>query len=193
MGFIRNALFSAVLMTMLFPAGSAGAADSYTVDPVHSFVYFKVLRGGVTNVVGRFNEVAGTAVWDEANPAAGSLQLTIQAGSVDSGNERRDAHLMSQDFFSVKEFPVLEFKSTDIQKAGADAWDVTGDFTLHGVTNPVTLKMTKVGAGGDRRGRLTIGFEAEFTINRSEFGMTQAGRIAGEEVHCTVNILAIGQ
>ena len=128
-------------------SGPAHAADSYTVDPVHTAALFKVKHVGVSYTYGRFNDVSGTVVFDAANPAASKVDITIQAGSVDTHSEKRDAHLANPDFFDAKQFPVLKFVSTAFKKVDDSTFDVTGDFILHGVTKPITIKAVKVGEG----------------------------------------------
>ena len=191
---VRNWSMALTLAAMLMASNAQlRAADSFEVDPAHSFVTFKVSRGGASFIVARFNGLEGKAVWDEANPAAGSLELTIQTGSVDSGNERRDTHIKSPDFLNAKQFPVITYKSSKIEKSGADAYNVTGDFSLHGVTKPLTITLKKVGGGETRRGGFTLGYEAEFIIKRKDFGVGQDRSPAGEDVHCNVNVLATRQ
>ena len=169
------------------------AADSYRVDGVHSFVYFKVQRGDAGYVVARFNEIGGAAIVDNENPANSSLELSIKTESVDSGAERRTQHLKSPDFFNVKQFPEITFKSTAIKKAGADSWEVTGDLALHGITKEITFSLKNVGAGQNRRGNQLVGYETSFTIRRSDFGMNFRPDGIGNSVYCMVNIQNVQQ
>lgn len=166
-------------------ATPAHAADSYTVDPVHTAALFKVKHVGVSYTYGRFNDVSGTVVFDAANPAASKVDITIQAGSVDTHSEKRDAHLANPDFFDAKQFPVLKFVSTAFKKLDDSTFDVTGDFTLHGVTKPITIKAVKVGEGKDPWGGYRIGFESTFTIKRSDYGMSKMLDAVSDEVIVT--------
>jgi len=161
------------------------AADTYTVDPVHTAALFKIKHLGVSYTYGRFNDVSGTVAFDAANPAASKVDITIQAGSVDTFNQKRDAHLANPDFFDAKQFPVLKFVSTAFKKVDDNTFDVTGDFTLHGVTKPITIKAVKIGEGKDPWGGYRIGFESTFTIKRSDFGMTKMMEAVGDDVTVT--------
>lgn len=161
------------------------AADTYTVDPVHTAALFKIKHLGVSYTYGRFNDVSGSVVFDATNPVASKVDITIQAGSVDTFNQKRDAHLANPDFFDAKQFPVLKFVSTAFKKVDDNTFDVTGDFTLHGVTKPITIKAVKIGEGKDPWGGYRIGFESTFTIKRSDFGMTKMMEAVGDDVTVT--------
>lgn len=184
---------SALLALLMISSSPILAADSYQVDSVHTFINFKVLRSGFSYVVGRFNSFSGSATWDDADPAGRSLEITIDAGSVDTGNERRDQHLTSPDFFNAKQFPQIIFKASQFKETSVEgfdaAWEAAGELTLHGVTKPLTVVLKQVGKGEDRRGNFNIGVQAEFTIKRSEFGMTNMIPMGGDEVTCYVDVL----
>ena len=122
-------------------------ADTFKIDPGHSSIVFSVTNLGVSSFYGRFNDVSGTIILDKANPSKSSFGLAIPVESIDTHNERRDQHLRSPDFFNVKQFPVMTFKSTNVKGSG-DWFVVTGDFALHGVTKPVTTEVKIVGDGG---------------------------------------------
>lgn len=149
----------------------AAQLNTFEIDGVHSSVVFMIKHLGVGDFYGRFNEISGEFAWDDSSPAAGSINVTIAAESVDTANTQRDNHLRSPDFFNAREFATVTFRSTTIQQLG-DAFEVTGDLTLHGVTKPVTAELVWNGSGdkGQRFG-YRGGLAAEFTIKRSEFGM----------------------
>lgn len=172
-------------------AGVDGQA-AYEVDAVHSAVIFRVKHNEAAFNYGRFNELSGTVDFDEANGLSG-VALTVNAGSVDTANKDRDNHLRSPDFFNAKQFPEVTFKSTSVKKAGEHAYEVTGDFTLMGVTKPLTVTVNHTGNGKTMRGTAVAGFEAEFTITRSEFGMTKYLPAVGDEVTLIVGIEAVKQ
>ena len=146
-------------------APTALAADSFTLDPVHSSVMFRIEHMGVSNFYGSFNDVSGSYTLGE-NP---SFNFTIKTESIDTRNEGRDKHLKSPDFFNAVEFPTITFKSTSVEKAG-DNLKVTGDLTMHGVTKPVTAELKFWPAKETRQG-VKGGFETMFTIKRTDFGM----------------------
>lgn len=186
-------LIPAIALSLGFALSStsAQAADTYTVDPVHTAALFKVKHVGVSYTYGRFNDVSGTVVFDAANPAASKVDITIQAGSVDTHSEKRDAHLANPDFFDAKQFPVLKFVSSSFKKVSDNTFEVAGDFTLHGVTKPITITAVKIGEGKDPWGGYRIGFESTFTIKRSDYGMTKMMEAVGDEVTVTFATEAI--
>ena len=128
------------LGALLALPATARAADSYTVDPVHSTVIFKVKHFGVGFQYGSFRKVSGALVVDEAKPARSSVTLDVDAASVFTANKKRDKHLRGPDFLNVKQFPKISFISTKIRRSGKEL-TVKGKLTLHGVTKPVTVRM----------------------------------------------------
>ena len=174
-------------------AGPALAQTTYQLDPVHSQVVFKVKHFGVSNNYGRFNKVEGMVKWDAALLQNSAIEITIATESVDTGAEKRDQHLRSNDFFNAKQFPVITFKSKSISSKGGNMYSVTGDLMLHGVTKEITADFEFIGEIETRRGR-RIGGEAMFTIKRSEFGMNfmiDNGTV-GDDVTVMVNVEASG-
>lgn len=168
-------------LATLAGASVASAADTYAIDKAHTAALFKVDHLGFSYTWGRFNDIAGTIVWDDADPAASSVKIVIKTDSIDTGTPDKDKHLKSGDFFSVKEFPELTFVSKSIAKKG-DAYEVTGDFTLHGVTRTITIPVTKMGAGVDPWKKQRIGFDSQFSIKRSDYGMSFGLPGVGDEV-----------
>jgi polyisoprenoid-binding protein YceI len=133
--------------------------------------------------------VSGTIVYDEAAPEKSSVSITIDAASVDSNNPKRDEHLESPDFFSVKEFPTIEFRSKSVARKG-DKLEITGDLTLHGVTKSVTATAEVTGAGEVPQQGHKAGFEATLNVKRGDFGMTKYAPGLGDEVRIIVAIEA---
>jgi polyisoprenoid-binding protein YceI len=168
------------------------AADTFKIDPVHSSVVFSVMYLGVSNFYGRFNDVSGTVVLDKADPSKSSVELTIPVESVDTHNEKRDQVLRSPDFFNAKQFPVMTFKSKQVESSG-DTYKVTGDFTLHGVTKPLTLEIKKGGEGKGMEGEIRGGGETHFTIKRSDYGMNFMQGQLGDEINIVVSLNGIKQ
>lgn len=179
----RSFAFLAVASAMLL-GSVVHAADTYKVDPVHSAVIFRIGHFNIGQVYGRFNltENAGTFTIDTANPENNSFEIVIDADKIDTGNAKRDDHLRGADFFNVKQFPQITFKSTSVKSAGENVYDVTGDLTLHGVTKPITIQVTKLGEGKDPMGGYRAGLAAEFTVKRSDYGMTGMLEGIGDEV-----------
>src|SRR5438045_4340082 len=121
---------------------SANAADTFKVDPVHSFVLFSVQHLGIANTYGRFNDISGIVVFDKDNPSKSSVELSVPVESLDTNNSIRERSLKSPDFFNAKQFPTLTFKSTKVEGNG-DTLKVSGDLTIRGVTKPMSVDFRK--------------------------------------------------
>ncbi|GJQ29544.1 MAG: polyisoprenoid-binding protein [Phycisphaerae bacterium] len=168
---------------------TSAAAGAWTVDPVHSFVVFKIRHNGAGNAYGMIHNPAGTFTIDPAKPEASSIEVTLQAEKVSTGNDGRDKHIRNPDFFNAKEYPTMKFTSTAFKSAGENAFDVTGNLTFLGQTRPITARLVTLGTGQGRGGPV-MGVEATFTIKRSDFGnKTMIGPL-GDEVAITVALEA---
>jgi len=167
--------FLAVAMAIATAATIAVAAPvTWKIDRNHTEVGFEV-RHFFSRVHGRFHEVEGTIVFDEANPDAIQVDATVQVASVDTGNQKRDTHLQGPDFFEVEKNPTLKFKSTKVTSAGKGKYKVAGDLTMRGVTKPVVfdgefLGSAPISVKGQSRGS-KAGFAASATVNRKDFGI----------------------
>jgi polyisoprenoid-binding protein YceI len=146
-------------------------AGTYTIDRSHTRIGFVARHAMVTKVRGAFNEFEGSAIVD-ANLPASSVDLTIQAASIDTRNEQRDGHLRSSDFLAMEEFPTITFASTAVEQVGATSVAITGDLTIKGVTSSITVPFEFEGAATDPFGNQRIGFEGQVTINRKDYGVT---------------------
>lgn len=171
-------------------------SGSYTIDPTHSRIGFVARHAMVTKVRGSFNEFEGSGTLDAANPANSSLQLTIQAASIDTRNADRDGHLRSNDFFDMEAHPQITFVSKSVAQSG-DEFAVTGDLTIKGVTNQVTVPLEYTGTAVDPFGNTRIGLEGSTTINRKDWGITwnaaldAGGVLVGEKVTLEFEVSAI--
>lgn len=145
---------------------------TYTLDPAHSRIGFVARHAMVTKVRGAFNEFEGTVTLDGANPANSSAQVTISAASIDTRNAQRDEHLHSNDFLSMDEYPQITFSSTGARQVDDSTFELTGDLTIKGVTNQITIPFSYEGAAKDPFGNLRVGFEGAVTINRKDYGIT---------------------
>jgi polyisoprenoid-binding protein YceI len=169
----RTFVAAASLACMLLVLGEARvqAADTYTIDPVHSSVSFQADHAGISRVHGRFDQISGSFTIDKEDPSKSSFELTIQADSVDTNNKARDGHLKSPDFFNVRQFPAITFKSTSVKPVDG-GYDVQGDLTMHGQTKPVSFMLK----GGKEvqfpPGVHRTGFTTDLTIKRTDFGMS---------------------
>jgi polyisoprenoid-binding protein YceI len=176
-------------------AAVPGHGATWELDPAHSSVSFAVRHMMISTVRGQFRTFSGTAIGDPTSPEQAKLEATIDVASIDTGNEKRDAHLKSADFFDVQQFPKMTFKSTKIEPAGPGKYKVTGDLTLHGVTKPVVLEVegpTKPVTMGN----VKSGAHATTRINRKDFGITWnksmdgGGIMVGDDVDVTIDVEA---
>lgn len=190
----RKTFVQALLSVLLLPALAAADPVVYKVDSDHSGVAFS-LRHFVSNVPGRFNDFEGTIRYDKLSPAASGIEFTVRTASIDTGNNDRDAHLRSADFFDVQRFPTLTFTSTEVKPKDANTLEVTGDLTLHGVTKRITIPVEVLGTIKAPNGE-KAGFEVAFTVNRKDFGLTwnrvldAGGTVLGEEVKINIEVEA---
>jgi polyisoprenoid-binding protein YceI len=145
---------------------------SYTLDPAHTRIGFVARHAMVTKVRGAFNEFEGTITLDGANPASSTAKLTIKAASIDTRNAQRDAHLHSNDFLAMDEYPDITFASTGARQVDETTYELTGDLTVRGVTNSITVPFTFEGAALDPFGNFRVGFEGSVTISRKDYGIT---------------------
>lgn len=162
------ALAIAVGTVILATETTGFSADVYDYDQVHSSVSFKARHLDISWIHGRFNEVSGKFTLDREQPAKSKFELTIQADSIDTANKARDEHLRQPDYFDTKQFPTIEFKSTSVKPIDG-GYEVTGDFTMHGVTNKITLVL-KGGKEHEFRGTKRVAFSTELSLKRSDYG-----------------------
>ena len=145
---------------------------TYRIDPGHSRIGFVARHAMVTKVRGSFNEFTGEGYLDVDDPAASRLELTIQAASIDTRNADRDAHLRSNDFLAMDEFPTITFVSTAARRTDGDDFELDGELTVRGVTRPVTIPFVFEGTAVDPYGNTRVGFEGSVVINRKDFGVS---------------------
>ncbi|HPT27247.1 MAG TPA: YceI family protein [Bryobacteraceae bacterium] len=184
--------FALLAIAAILPA----MAQTYTIDTAHSSAQFSVKHLMVSNVRGEFNKMTGSITWDDKNPAAVAIDATIDVSTISTREPKRDEHLKSPDFFDAAKYPTMTFKSTKAWKSDGK-WRVAGNFTLHGVTKPVTLTLEGPTAEvKDPWGMLRRGASATTAINRKDFGLgwnkalEAGGVMVGEEVQITLDIEA---
>ncbi|MCA1664317.1 MAG: YceI family protein [Myxococcales bacterium] len=169
---------------------------TWSFDPTHSSIGFSVRHLMISKVRGHFNQWGGTFDYDEADPRRSKLSVRIEAASIDTRDEKRDAHLRSPDFFDAEKFPELTFESTDIERDGDD-FVVAGNLTIHGITRAVQLKVESLGAAKDPWGGYRAGFSASTSVNRKEFGLTwnvaleAGGVVVGDKIEIAIEIEAV--
>jgi polyisoprenoid-binding protein YceI len=152
-------------------------AGTWDIDPIHSEVSFVVRHMVVSKVRGRFNEFEGTIITAD-DPLASSVKATVAAGSIDTNQEQRDAHVRSADFLDVESHPTISFTSTGLRPEG-EHFVLHGELTIRGVTKPVSLDLEFNGFGPDLHGGTRVGFSATTEINRQDFGVSYNGPIPG--------------
>lgn len=183
-------LTSLLLTTALITPVSV-MADSYTIDPTHTYPNFTINHLGFSNVHGRFGKTEGTLTIDQEK-GMGSVSVTVDTASVDTGFKKRDDHLRSPDFFNVNEFPTMTYKSTKVTFNGKSAATVSGDLTLMGVTKPVTLAVDHIHCGPHPMSKKQVcGFNATAKLLRSDFGIKYALPGVGDEVNLELSLEAV--
>ena len=169
----------------------------YIVDTAHTRIGFVARHAMVTKVRGAFQDFEATAHLDGDDPAKSSVSLTIQAKSISTGNEQRDNHLRSNDFFDMDNHPTITFASTEVEQVSDTEFKVTGDLTVRGVTKPVTVDFELTGAENDPWGNFRIGFEGKVTINRKDWGVSwntaleSGGVLVSEKVTLEFDVAAV--
>jgi polyisoprenoid-binding protein YceI len=152
---------------------------TWTIDPVHSEVSFVVRHMMVSKVRGRFDKFEGTITTTQ-DVLGSTVTADVDLGSVNTGNETRDNHIRSEDFFHIEKHPTMTFRSTGIRPDGED-YLLDGDLTLRGVTKPVTFRLEVNGFGPDTRGGTRAGFSATGEINRNDWNVSYNGKIPGSD------------
>lgn len=174
---------------------TATTTQTWTIDPSHSVVEFSVKHMVFATAKGRFSEFTGAINLDSANPDNSSVTVEIAAASIDTRDAKRDEHLRSADFFDVENFPTLTFVSTKVENHG-DHLHVTGDLTIHGVTQPVVLNAELNGQGTNPWGQQVISYSATTKFNRKDFNLgwnaalESGGVLVSEEVKVSIEIEA---
>lgn len=186
--FLKTATTFAAALVCL---GQVAAAGTYEIDASHAAINFKVSHLGFSNTSGSFPGISGTIHLDEEDINKSSVEVTIDPASVDTNNEDRDAHLKNEDFFNVEKHDSITFKSTAWKKTGDKTHEVTGDLTLLGTTKPVTLTVTELGSGKNHKGEEVRGFETEYKLKRSDFGMDKMVGPIGDEVTISISLEAV--
>jgi len=179
--------FFALAVAALLPLAASAETTTWTIDPGHSTSSFAVKHLVITTVHGQFGTTTGTVQFDEQDPTKSKAEATIDVTTINTQNDKRDADLKSPNFFDAANHPTMTFKSTKVEKAGADKFKVTGDLTIRGNTKPVTLDATVSQSVKGMQGELRRAFSATGRINRKDFGLNyskaiEAGPVVGDNV-----------
>ncbi len=185
-------------MTLFVPV--LAQAGSWNIDPDHTVVGFKIRHMMVTNVRGSFHDVKGTLQFDADDPGKSSVEVVIQAATIDTGIEKRDNHLRSPDFFDVAKFPTLTFGSTKFEKVADGVFKVTGNLFIHGITREVVLDVEGLNQQVvDPWGGTRMGAFATTKVNRKDYGLMwnkaleAGGWLVGDEVTINLEIEVVGK
>lgn len=172
-----------------------GTFSTWNLDPAHSTAEFKVKHMMISNVKGSFSGISGTLHLDETDYTHSTAEATIPVATLTTGDAQRDGHLKSADFFDAEKYPTITFTTTNIDSKGGADYEVTGDFTLHGVTKSIKLAVEDVSEPSkDPWGNQRIGLTATTKINRKDFGLTwnaaleTGGVLVGEDVAITLDV-----
>jgi polyisoprenoid-binding protein YceI len=172
---------------------TSALAENYVIDTkgAHAFIQFRIQHLGFSWLSGRFNRFSGKFSYDDKNPEAASVQVDIDTASIDSNHAERDKHLRGEDFLNVDKYPKARFVSREFSEKGDGTALLTGDFTLHGVTKPITIEVTAVGHGKDPWGGYRRGFEGTTRITLADFGINYNLGPKSKEVELTLSVEGI--
>ena len=175
-------------------AEQTASTAPWQIDVAHSQIEFAVKHMMVSTTKGRFTGFNGTVAYDAANPTATAVDVTIEAASIDTRQEQRDAHLRGPDFFDAEKWPTLRFVSRRVESVGAGEYRLIGDLTIRDVTRAVALEVSVEGTGKNPWGQEVVGFSATGTIDRTAFGLlwNQAletgGILVGNEIKISIDL-----
>lgn len=162
----------AILTTTAALSPLSELTGTYALDATHTRIGFVARHAMVTKVRGAFNDFEGTAVLDGDDPSRSTATVTIQATSIDTRQAQRDAHLRSNDFLAMDEFPTITFETTAVRRTDDARFEVDGDLTVKGITKPITIPFSYEGTAKDPYGNTRVGFEGAVVINRKDFGVS---------------------
>ncbi len=200
MGLKVSRILIAAAAAVVFSLPAAAAPSQWAIDPHHSSAQFAVKHLMISTVRGEFHGVNGTVNWDDKDITKSTIDVTIDATSVDTREPDRDKDLKSENFFDVAKYPSMTFKSKKIEQAGAGKLKVTGDLTMHGVTKEVTLDVEgPTPPIKDPWGNTRVALNATTTINRQDFGvkwnknMDGGGVVVSDNVNITIDAELVKQ
>jgi polyisoprenoid-binding protein YceI len=179
----------------LLPGLATAEVENYTIDTegAHAFVQFRIKHLGYSWLYGRFNDFGGSFSFDTDNPNNSSVQVDIKTASLDSNHAERDKHLRGEDFLDVSKYPDAGFKSTSVTMNADGTGTLIGDFTLRGITKPVTIELEQVGAGPDPWGGYRRGFQGSTSFALKDFGIDYDLGPASQQVEIILSVEGIRQ
>jgi len=191
---LQKTLVALALGSALLGAGQAMAAD-YAIDKQgqHAFVNFKISHLGYSWLYGTFKDFDGSFSFDDKNPEASKVNVSLNTASVDTNHAERDKHIRSDDFLSVGKHPTATFASTSVKSTGAGTADITGNLTLNGVTKPVVIAATFIGQGDDPWGGYRAGFAGSTKLKLKDFAIEKDLGPASSEVELIISVEGVRQ
>lgn len=191
---MRYKVFASAILLCTLAVLPAYAAETFVIDPMHSYIGFSVRHLMVSTIKGRFTSYSGTIIYDEQDITKSSVEVSIKVESVNTDVVDRDNHLRGPEFFDVAKYPEATFKSTRIEKR-AEGYYAVGNFTMHGISKEVAMPF-KVGGKANFHGKTRLGIDAGLTVNRQDFGITwnskldNGGLVIGDDVKIELHIEA---
>ncbi|ORM74893.1 hypothetical protein HA48_01485 [Pantoea wallisii] len=190
---IRKTLLAVSAAALLATSLNASAAEyKFDKEGQHAFVQFRIQHLGYSWLYGSFKDFDGGFTFDEANPSADKVNVTINTTSLDTNHAERDKHLRSADFLNTAKFPQATFTSTEVKKEGKD-YKITGNLTLNGVTKPITLDAHLMGEGKDPWGGYRAGFEASGEVVLKEFNISKDLGPASQKAELIISVEGVRQ
>jgi polyisoprenoid-binding protein YceI len=185
-------IFSVVLLTLSL-ASTNLMADEYVIDKkgMHASIQFRIKHLGYSWLWGRFNDFDGNFTFDKNNPTASKIEVSINTKSIDSNHAERDKHLRGDEFLDVEKFPQSRFVSTSFTVKEDGSGEMKGDFTLRGITKPITIYFTYIGEGDDPWGGYRVGFEGTTSIALLDYGILKDLGPASKELDLFFSIEGI--
>ena len=192
---MKTTKLSAFFLAAAIVLPAQALAEKYVIDTEgsHAFVLFRIQHLGYSWLSGRFNTFSGSFEYDENNPEKASVQVDIDVASIDSNHAERDKHLRGDDFLDVGKFPKARFVSTSFKDNGDGTAVLKGDFTLRGITKPVTIAVEHIGHGSDPWGGYRRGFEGTTRIALADYGIKYNLGPKSKEVELTLSVEGIRQ
>ncbi|HVO56423.1 MAG TPA: YceI family protein [Dongiaceae bacterium] len=195
MGQLLSRIATSVVLAGVLVMPTPAAVTTWQIDPQHTAAQFAVKHLMISTVRGQFKGVTGTVNWDDQDPAKSTVDVTIDATTVDTSEPKRDAHLKSPDFFDVAKYPTITFKSKKVEQVSAGKLKITGDLTIHGVTKEAVLDVEGPTAPvKDPWGNTRVAANATTKVNRQDYGvkwnanMDGGGVVVGDEVTITIDL-----
>jgi polyisoprenoid-binding protein YceI len=190
---MKSRLLSRIALIIVLIAPALLQAADYVIDTekAHAFIQFRIKHLGYSWLLGRFNDFDGTFSYDEANPAASKVEVTIRTASIDSNHAERDKHLRGKEFLEVDKFPQATFVSTGFTENDDKTAVLTGNLTLHGVTHPVSIAVKHIGHGPDPWGGKRRGFEGTTSLKLADYNIDFDLGPAAREVELFLSVEGI--